>query len=229
MERYRTTLIMAAALLILMGLAFFLTANNASAPTGSPTPTVKSFIWQDTNAVKAIDIVSGTEKVNLVKDSVSGSWSITQPIQKPADVFQVGNVADALQNLEAQYALTGTTDLSQYGLATPPMQVTITFSDTQGSTRVLQVGSATTDGAGYYVKVPDGNTVYLVTNTTVEPLRSWLTNPPILQPTATPVPITPVTDTPTPTATPTIVPGAAGAEATATGTPLASTSPPPTP
>jgi len=75
------------------------------------------------------------------------------------------------------------------------------------------------------VKTPDNSSVFVLTNTTVEPLRSWLANPPVQQPTATPVPITPVTDTPTPTATATTVPGAAGAEATST--PPAALSPTP--
>lgn len=225
MERYRTTLIMAAALIVLVALAFFLTSKNASAPTGSPTPTTAKFIWQDANAVQAIDVVSGTQKVGIAKDSASGNWSIIEPVSRPADLFQVGNEADALQNLQAQFDLTGTTDLEQYGLTNPLMQVTVTFSDTGASKRVLLVGSATTDGSGYYVKTPDNSSVFVLTNTTVEPLRSWLTNPPVQQPTATPVPITPVTDTPTPTATATTVPGAAGAEATST--PPATSSPTP--
>jgi hypothetical protein len=225
MERYRTTIIMAVALIVLVALAFFLTSKNASAPTGSTTPTTAKIIWQDTNAVKAIDVVSGTQKVGIAKDSTSGNWSITEPVSRPADPFQVGNEADALQNLEAQFELTGTTDLDQYGLTSPPLQVTVTFSDTGSSKRVLLVGSATTDGSGYYVKTPDNSSVFVLTNTTVEPLRSWLSNPPVQQPTATPVPITPVTDTPTPTATATLVPGAAGAEATST--PTAASSPTP--
>jgi hypothetical protein len=225
MERYRTTIIMAVALIVLVSLAFFLTSKNASAPTGSPTPTASKYIWQDTNAVKAIDVVSGTQKVGIAKDSATGNWTITEPVSRPADPFQVGNEADALQNLQAQFELTGTTDLDQYGLTNPPLQVTVTFSDTGASKRVLLVGSATTDGSGYYVKTPDNSSVFVLTNTTVEPLRSWLANPPVQQPTATPVPITPVTDTPTPTATATSVPGAAGAEATST--PTAALSPTP--
>ena len=72
MERYRTTIIMAVALIVLVALAFFLTSKNASAPTGSPTPTTAKYIWQDTNAVKAIDVVSGTQKVGIAKDSHVG-------------------------------------------------------------------------------------------------------------------------------------------------------------
>ena len=215
---------MAAVLIVLVALAYFLTSKNATAPTGSTTPTTAKYIWQDTNSVKAIDVVSGTQKVGIAKDA-TGNWSITVPVSRPADPFQVGNEADALQNLQAQFELTGTTDLAQYGLTNPPLQVTVTFSDTGSSTRSLFVGSATTDGSGYYVKTPDSSSVFVVTNTTVEPLRSWLANPPVQQPTATPVPITPVTDTPTPTATSTSVPGAAGAAATST--PAAALSPTP--
>jgi hypothetical protein len=80
------------------------------------------------------------------------------------------------------------------------MRVTLVMSGTTSTERVLLVGDATPDGSAYYVKTETAPPVYLVSNLTIEPLRTWLNTPPIQQPTATPIPVTVV-----PTAEPTPV------------------------
>src|SRR5438045_8024078 len=105
------------------------------------------------------------------------------------------------------------------------MSVTVTFSDTQGTKRTFNVGTSTPDGSGYYVNTAGSNTVYVVSNTTIEPLRTWLTTPPVEQPSPTPIPITVVpasteTSTPTPGAFGPAAPAAAAATAP-TATPTA--------
>ena len=203
MERYRTTLMLAAVLLILGALAFFLTGRNASSP-GEATPVPNVYIWEDPNPVKGLEVISGSNKVVLVKDVTLGSWRIIEPVDEPADIFSVGGVADSFQKLLAQHSLSDTTELEQFGLAGQPIIVTATFSDTTGTTRTLLIGKATPDGSGYYVKTPDTSKLYTVANFTIEPLRTWLTTPPVQPPSPTPVPITPVTSTPTATPSPTV-------------------------
>lgn len=231
MERYRTTLVLGGVLIVLVVLAFFLTNKN-TVTTGTETPVPNVYIWEDANPVKALEIMSGTNKVGLTKDVVLGTWHIDAPVDKPADIFQVGGVADSLQRLQAQYTLSDTTDLAQYGLAGQPLQITATYSDTAGTKRSLLIGNATPDGSAYYVKTPDNAKVYTVVNSTIEPVRTWLTAPPIQPPSPTPVPITPVTATPTgtDTATPVVPAGVATATATpgsasAPNAPTATTTP----
>jgi hypothetical protein len=223
MERYRTTLLLGAVLLVLGGLAFFLSSRSATSP-GTETPTPNVYIWEDENPVKGLEVMSGSDKIVLIKDVVLGSWRITEPVDQPADLFQVGGVADSFQRLLAQYTLSDTTDLEQYGLAGQPLMVTSTFSDTAGTKRTLLVGKVTPDGTGYYVKLPDSNKLYTVGNFTVEPLRTWLTTPPVQPPTPTLVPITPVTATPTETPSPTVQVAGTSAAPTATVT-VGATSP----
>jgi hypothetical protein len=233
MERYRTTLILAAVLLILGGLAFFLSGRNASSP-GEATPIPNVYIWEDPNPVKGLEVISGSNKIALAKDVLLGSWRITEPVDEPADIFSVGGVADSFQNLLAQHTLSDTTDLEQFGLAGQPMVVTATFSDTAGTKRTVIIGKMTPDGSGYYVKVPDSNKLYTIGNFTIEPINTWLIVPPVQPPSPTPVPITPVTSTPTatppptaeggtPAATPTT--GAAAPSDVPTATPASSPAP----
>src|SRR5690349_2615667 len=134
MERYRTTLILGGILIVLAAVAIFL-SNNKAVSTATATPTPVTYVWQDPNPVNAIDIVSGTNKVSLKKNPTAGTWAITQPVSKPADIFSVSGVADSLQNLQAQFSVSNTTDLTQFGFGPAAMSVTLTFSNTQASQR----------------------------------------------------------------------------------------------
>jgi len=228
MERYRTTLILGGILIVLAAVAIFL-SNNKAVSTATATPTPVAYVWQDPNPVNAIDIVSGTNKVSLKKNPTAGTWAITQPVSKPADIFSVSGEADKLQNLQSQFSVTDTTDLTQFGLGPCAMAVTLTFSNTQGSQRSFTVGKTILDGSGYYIKPSDANLVYVVANITIEPLRSWLTNPPVETPSPTPLAVTIVPQTPTPTTTDTPGPGTPAAPAstsTATAATATGTSPP---
>jgi uncharacterized protein DUF4340 len=228
MERYRTTLILGGILIVLAAVAIFLSNNKAVAP-GTATPTPVPYVWQDPDPVNAIDIVSGTNKTSLKKNPSAGTWALTQPVSKPADLFTVSGEADKLQNLQSQFSVTDTTDLAQFGLGPGAMAVTLTFSNTQGSQRSFTVGKTILDGSGYYIKPSDANSVFVVANTTIEPLRSWLTSPPIETPSPTPLAVTIVPQTPTPTVTDTPAPGtpaAPGTTATATASTATATSPP---
>jgi len=219
MERYRTTIILAGVLIVLAAAAIFL-SNNNSVSTATATPTPTTYVWQSPDSVAGIQVVSGTNKVTLVKDP-TGNWSITQPVSKPADPFSVGGEADSLQNLQASFSVTNTSDLTQFGLGPDAMAVTLTFSNTQKSQRTLGVGHAVIDGSGYYVKAGDSGQAYVVANTAIEPLRTWLTTPPIQTPSPTPLPITQIPETATPTPTETPAPPTPVPAAAVTATPAA--------
>jgi len=206
MERYRTTLIMVALLLVLGGVAIFLTnQNKGNTPGLTPTP-VPSFLWQETSQVQGIDVMSGTTKVSLRKDISTTVWVLTAPEQYPAETFQVDNVADTLQRLEATKVATGTTDLAQYGFDKAGMTVTVTFSSTTPLTHTFMVGSGNFDGTGFYMKQPDSPDVYLSGTTPIGTIQNWLATPPKQAPTPTPFPTVP----PTPTSTATAEPSPAG-------------------
>lgn len=188
MERYRTTIILVALLVVLGGAAIALGGNKAPVtPAGVPTPAVAQYVWQMNDSVAGIDVISGTKKVSLTKDPASAVWSLTEPIKDAADPFVVSNVADLLKSLEATGTVTGSNDLVQYKLDKPEIVVTTTFSDTGHTKRTMQVGGPTFDGSGYYSKLSDQPTIYIVSNSIVEPLRSWLDTPPKFVPTATPL------------------------------------------
>ena len=217
---------MVALLIVLGGVALYLTnQNKGNSADVTPTP-VPSYLWQETAAVQGIDVVSGTQKVSLHKDISTTTWLLTEPVQAEADTFQIENVASSLQSLQATKVATSTTDLAQFGLDTPGMTVTATFSSTTPLTHTIMVGKGNFDQSSYYVKEPSSSDVYLVSTSTIGQLQNWLTSPPVLPPTATPFPTLPPTATATTTvqATPQ---GPVGPPSQSSPSPAVTTSPAP--
>jgi len=200
MERYRTTLIMLV-LLVALGIAAFALNNNGAGTEATPTAVPVRYVWESTDQVNGLDIVSGTQKVVLQNDVAADSWVLKEPVSGPADTFSVSSIADSFKSLQARSVLTDSSKLADFGLDKQGLTVTTTFSGTT-SPKTILVGGPTFDGAGYYVKTPDAATVYVVSNSTIEPLKSWLATPPVAPPTATPPQLT---IAPTATDTPPIV------------------------
>lgn len=206
MERYRTTLIMLG-LLIALGVAALLVNSSRTGTVVTPTPEPVQYVWESTEPVVGLDVVSGTARVVLSQGDTLASWKIEQPVQGEADSFAVATIADAFKSLQAASVLTEATNLADFGLDKPGLTVTATYSGTT-SPKVLLVGGPTFDGAGYYTKLPDSGTVYVVSNGTIEPLRSWLAAPPLAPPTATPPQLTIApTASATPPTSPTVIGG----------------------
>jgi hypothetical protein len=236
MERYRTTLILLAALVILVVAWLFLRNNPSITAEATPTPVATTYVWQEPGTVDSIDVMSGTTTVSVRQDLSTTVWSLTAPIKDTADISQVGSVADSLKNLVSITVLTGTTDLKQYGLDKPLLTVKFSTAGTSPANHTIQVGIPTIDGAGYYIKADDKPDVYVVSNGVVEPLKTWITSPPKAPPTATPEPTStstpPVTTTVTATGTITLtLPGTptSGLSNTATITSTSPGAPNPTP
>lgn len=195
MERYRTTLILVVVLLALAGMAFFLQNRNSGAADATATPVPEQFVWEETDPVVSIDVISGTQTVSLRYDVSTTVWSIIEPVQDEADATAVGNAAESLKSLRTTGILTDTADLAPYGLDKPGMQVKLATGGAQPKQHAFQLGDATFGGANYYIKTPDSPNVYVVSNSIIEPIKSWLTTPPVAPPTPTPLPL--ITPTPT--------------------------------
>jgi hypothetical protein len=146
-------------------------------------------VWQETQPVTAIDVMSGTQTVSVRYDVSTTVWSLVTPVQDTADPIGVGNIAESLKSLRAGTAITDSSDLAQFGLDNPPMRVKVQTGGNTPATHELLVGDATFDGSQYYVKEASKAEVYTVSNGVIEPLKSWLTTPPVAPPTPTPLPL----------------------------------------
>src|SRR6185503_13706830 len=100
-------------------------------------------------------------------------WSLTAPLNWPANPHAVSSILNALQLLEhetsfrvADLAKSGQS-IADYGLDKPSVTVTFTTGDATGGTNssaptVLRIGNVTPDGKRLYVLSPDGQRVHVV-------------------------------------------------------------------
>ena len=224
--RNRTILILAAVLAVLGGITFWLTSTPAATVTPTPAPTV--IVWDNSSATtQGLLVQSMTSTVAL--QVVGGKWRLTTPLQADADDLQVSQEADQLKKPNATSKVgDNVTDLGQYGLSSPALTVTLVLSGATTAQQQLLVGKPNLDGSAYYVRPATGASVYLVSNSLIEPLKGWLTTPPVAPPTPTPLaptilPAPPVTGTLTITGTVGVT-GPLSSTATITGTaPLSGT------
>lgn len=186
--------------MIVLGGAVFLLQSPGSSGTGAttPTPTANLFGAGTSDPITAIDVVSGTKRVSLRQEVTGTTWLLIEPIKADADNFAVNNVADQLKTLQPALTITETKDIALYGLDKPPLQISVKTGGSKPGEATLLVGKTTPDGANYYVKVQGKDPIYVVVNSSIEPMKTWLDSPPKAQPTPTPMALTVLpADTPT--------------------------------
>ncbi|MGI8589043.1 MAG: DUF4340 domain-containing protein [Chloroflexia bacterium] len=183
--RMRAIIIFGVAFVLLAGATFWLSSTPVAVTGPTPAPTV--VVWDYSSGTAegiSVQTVTGTIALQIT----NGKWRITAPVQQDADDLTVSQSAEQLKKPDAVQKLSsGVTDFKQYGLAPPQITVTLVLSGVTPPAHTLFVGKATVDGASYYVRPDNLDAVYLVANTTIEPLKSWLTTPPVALPTPTPL------------------------------------------
>ncbi|MGH2459175.1 MAG: DUF4340 domain-containing protein, partial [Chloroflexota bacterium] len=137
-------------------------------------------------------------------------WQLVKPVATPADANRVQDWLDQLGNLNADQVVQGaSTNLAQYGLSTPKLHVQVSLST--GKSASLMLGDKTPDGSDYYAQVPGDQHVYLVNAPLGDDLSSALAQPPVAQPSPTPLPtLVPTTPSPLPALPPAVTGTPAG-------------------
>lgn len=191
---------------MLAGVVYYLSQQPTpqEAANKSKTPQIMSFATTDATRL----VISSGEKTTEIDRSGTG-WQLVKPVQTPADANRVQDWLDQLGSLNADQVVQGaSTDLTQYGLSQPKLNVEVGL--TAGKSTQLMLGGKTPDGNDYYAQVPNDKQVYLVNSPLGDDLNSALAQPPKAQP--------------TPTALPTLIPPTPKPSAAA-GTPAASATP----
>jgi hypothetical protein len=101
---------------------------------------------------------------NMRVQRIDTSWQLVEPQQVPADAVQVASVTSSLAGLEVQRIVDeNPTDLAQYGLNPPRLEVAFRASG-QTEFRRLLIGETTPTGDDLYAKTPDQNRVFLISS-----------------------------------------------------------------
>lgn len=95
------------------------------------------------------------------------TWSKKGEEDFPVSQDTIDGAVNSLAALEADQELTGPEDLSEYDLDKPQNKIVLTTQD--GSETVLLVGMKSEVSGQYYIKKPDKDNVYLVSETVLTP------------------------------------------------------------
>lgn len=184
---------------MLAGIVYYLSQQPTpqEASEKAKNPQILTFSAGDATKL----VISGTDQTTEI-ERAGTSWQLVKPIQTPADANRVEGWLDQLGNLTADQVVDAATDLSQYGLSQPKVNVEVSLQ--AGKTAKLMLGDKTPDGNDYYAQVPNDKKVYLVNSPLGDDLKNALTQPPKAVPTPTPlptlVPVTPQAGNASPTA-----------------------------
>src|SRR5215471_7643762 len=160
-----TGLLVAVALLAALGAGVYFSNKSQAAkekePSKDAAATPKLLEIPD-DQFQQITIKKLTGEVIALKRD-SGKWRMTQPRDLAADNDTVGSMTSSLGSLAADKVVEEkATDLKQFGLADPTLDVTINRKD--GKTDHLLVGDDTLTGSGAYATVAGTNKVVTISS-----------------------------------------------------------------
>ena len=148
-------------LAVLAGLVWW---SNKKQATKSTTDTSIKLISIPEDQFQQIRIKNVADKVIDLRRE-NGKWVMTEPKPLPADQDAVGSMVSTLSSLNADKVIEDkATDLQQYGLHVPTLDVTITKKD--GKTSELFIGDSTPDNSGAYARLANDPRVFTVASFT---------------------------------------------------------------
>jgi hypothetical protein len=162
-------LIISVALLAVLGVGIYFSNKSQAAkekePAGKDAASTTKLLTIPDDQFQELKIKKLTgEVIDLVRGD-NNKWRMTQPQALPADTDTVTSMTGALSNLTADKVVDEkATDLKQYGLADPTLDVTVVRKD--GKTDRLLIGDDTLTGSGAYAVLPGTTKVVTVSSFT---------------------------------------------------------------
>jgi hypothetical protein len=102
----------------------------------------------------------------LVLQRGPSGWTLTAPVKSEADDTKVNDLADRLGKLEVLAWVAGSATPAElhakYGLAVPPLSVTVRFSGDKKPARTLHVGKQRTGEPGYFARLEGQPEIFAV-------------------------------------------------------------------
>lgn len=123
---------------------------------------------EDDTAISIItleDVVAvsyDNETASLAFEKKDDQWVCTEQEDFPVIQSRINSIANAMKSMSANRQLDETEDLSQFGLDDPSM--TVTATDSAGTTKTLKVGNVNEYTDDYYAMVDGDDTVYTISS-----------------------------------------------------------------
>jgi hypothetical protein len=159
MRGLRSTIALLAVLIGLGAYIYFVTGKKSGEDTGPKKE--KVFATVEPDKIEELKIKSESGDVTSLK-KVSGTWQIVAPVSAPAAESEIIGLTSALGQMEIVRVIDeNPTDLKDYGLANPRIEVEFKSGEGKPSGRIL-VGDKTPTGASLYAKRNEEKRVFLV-------------------------------------------------------------------
>ncbi len=153
-------LLIAVVLLAVLGAAVWWSNKKEAASAKNPTDTSTKILAVPDDQIASIQIKHAGGETDAIKRE-NGKWQMTEPKPLPADPDAASSLTSALSSVTADKSIEdNATDLSQYGLTNPSLDVLVTKKD--GKTDELLLGDDTPTNSGTYAKRAGDNHVYTV-------------------------------------------------------------------
>jgi hypothetical protein len=168
-------------------------------PTATSTPSVQNLWSFDSTKAVSVEISDLAQAKNVVlQRQKDGTWQITAPQVEAADTGTVESAVSQVSSLSIVTNLGLGLQASIFGIDKPHYELTL---KTSTDTHILEIGSATPTGSGYYVREKGDSRILIVNKTSLDSVIAFLSQLPL-----------PATPTPAESATPTVAPSATPAE-----------------
>jgi hypothetical protein len=147
--------------LVLAGLGayiYFVTWKQTDQPATKRDPV---FADVESDKINELKVKNASGEVTTLRKT-GENWEIVEPVQAPAANSDVISITSALSQADVIRAIDEKpTDLKEYGLATPRIEVEFKSADGKPSGRLL-IGDKTPTGASLYAKRNDEPRVFLI-------------------------------------------------------------------
>jgi hypothetical protein len=159
MGRLVSTLAMVLVLAGLAGYIYFLGDSS----TSSETTKEKAFGSVASDLIEEVRIALNEEKPARATKT-GDAWKLVEPAAADADSTELSSITSSLSTLDIERVVDEKpSDLAQYGLAPPRIDVSFKVKGQEGEKRIL-LGDKTATGGDIYAKLPDSPRVFLVSS-----------------------------------------------------------------
>ena len=150
-------------LVVLGGLGGYIYFVDSKRDPAAATANAKAFTDLVADNIEEIEIRNADGVTSHVQ-RVGTDWQLVAPDKADADDGVVGTVTSNLSTLEVQRVVDeNPTDLAQYGLNPPRIDVSFRLKDQKDFQRLL-VGEKTPTGGDFFAKRPNENRVFLISS-----------------------------------------------------------------
>ena len=158
MRGLRSLLALLVVFVALGGYAYFIESER---PPASDTPSNEPVFDFDAGEIRTLTVTAENGDVTTL-ERIDDGWTLTSPVEVPADATVVEGIADVLAALEVMRVVeTEATALEPFGLAEPAITVAFT-TDASNEPRQLLIGHTTPTGENRYATLGDSPRVFLI-------------------------------------------------------------------